>query len=77
MSIQPQPAPTASAIGSCPTIIPIVGHPALEIYPGPSQHPTTPIQNYYIYTMDVMVSNLCEETWIYSLNVFYALEGTF
>ena len=36
------PAPTASAIGPCPTIIQIVGRPGTEIYPGPSHHPTTP-----------------------------------
>ena len=38
----PPPAPTASAIGPCPTTIQIVGRPALEVYPGPSHHPTTP-----------------------------------
>ena len=42
MSNQPPPAPTASAIGPCPTIIQIVGPPALEVYPGPSHHPTIP-----------------------------------
>ena len=41
MSKQPPPVPTASAIGPCPTIIQIVGRPALEVYPGPSHHPTT------------------------------------
>ena len=42
MSKPPPPAPTASAIGPCPTTIKIVGTPALEVYPGPSHHPTTP-----------------------------------
>ena len=37
MSKQPPLAPTASAIGPCPTIT-----PALEVSPGPSHHPTTP-----------------------------------
>ena len=43
MSKQPRPAPIASAIGPCTTIIQIVGRQvALEVYPGPSHHPTTP-----------------------------------
>ena len=39
----PPPAPTARAIGPCPTIIQIEGRPgpALEVYPGPSHHLTT------------------------------------
>ena len=41
MSNQPPPAPTASAVGPCPTVIQIVA-PALEVYPAPSPHPTTP-----------------------------------
>ena len=36
------PAPTASAIGPCPTIIQLQDAPVLEVYPGPSHHPTTP-----------------------------------
>ena len=43
MSKQPPSAPTASAVGPCPTVIQIVGRPALEVYPGPSHHPTTPM----------------------------------
>ena len=35
------PAPTASAIGPCPTVIQIVGRPG-TVYPTPSHHPTTP-----------------------------------
>ena len=42
MSKQPPPAPTASAVGPCPTVIQIVGAPALEVYPARSHHPTTP-----------------------------------
>ena len=37
------PTPTASAVGPCPTIIQIVGRPALEVYPGPSH--TCPLPN--------------------------------
>ena len=36
------PALTASATDPCPTIIQIIGRPALEVYPGPSHDPTTP-----------------------------------
>ena len=36
-------APTASAVGPCPTISQIRRTPrALEVYPAPSHHPTTP-----------------------------------
>ena len=42
MSKQRPPAPTASAVGPCPTEIQIVGRPALEVYPTPLHHPTTP-----------------------------------
>ena len=31
MSKQPPPAPTASAVGPCPTVIKIVGRPGTEI----------------------------------------------
>ena len=42
MSKQPPPAPIASAIGPCPTVIQTVGRLALEVYPGPMHHPTIP-----------------------------------
>ena len=38
MSKQTPPAPTAGAVGPCPTVIKIVGRPGT----GPSHHPTTP-----------------------------------
>ena len=41
MSKQAPPASTASAVGPCLTIIKI-GRTALEVYPAPSHHPTTP-----------------------------------
>ena len=43
MSKQPPPAPTASAVGPCPTIIQIVGRPGTESLPGtiaPPNHPS-------------------------------------
>ena len=42
MSTQPPPAPTASAIGPCPTIIQIVGRPGTGSLPrtiAPPDHP--------------------------------------
>ena len=42
MSKQPQPAPTASAVGPCPTIIQIVGRPSTGSLPStiaPPDHP--------------------------------------
>ena len=45
MSEQPQPAPTASAIGPCPTEIQIVGRPGTRSLPStiaPLDHPLGP-----------------------------------
>ena len=42
MSKPPPPAGTESAIGPCPTIIKLVGRPALKVYPAPSHHPISP-----------------------------------
>ena len=42
MSKQPQPAPTASAVGPCPTVIQIVGRPGTGSLPStiaPPDHP--------------------------------------
>ena len=44
MSKQPPPAPTASAVGPCPTLIKIVGRPGTGSLPStiaPSDHPST------------------------------------
>ena len=44
MSKQPPPAPTASAVGPCPTVIQIVGRPGTGSLPStiaPPDHPTT------------------------------------
>ena len=51
MSKQPPSAPTAGAVGPCPTLIQTSRTPALEVYPGPSHHPTTPAfaKNYLGY----------------------------
>ena len=45
MSKPPQPAPTASAIGPCPTVIKIVGRPGTGSLPStiaPPDHPPPP-----------------------------------
>ena len=45
MSKQPPPAPTASAVGPCPTVIKIVGRPGTESLPStfaPPDHPRLP-----------------------------------
>ena len=42
MSKQPPPAPTASAVGPCPTVSKLQDIPALEVYPAPPHHPTNP-----------------------------------
>ena len=42
MSKQPPPAPTASAVGPCPTVIQIAGRPGTESLPrtiAPPDHP--------------------------------------
>ena len=48
MSKQPPPAPTASAIGPCPTIIQIVGRPGTGSLPStfaPPDHPPGLLRN--------------------------------
>ena len=54
MSKQPPPAPTASAVGPCPT-------PALEVYPAPSHHPTTHLSgvNFPFLDGDIPRSTSC------------------
>ena len=42
MSKQPQPAPTASAVGPCPTMIQIVGRPGTGSLPRPIAPPDYP-----------------------------------
>ena len=53
ISKQPPPAPTASAVGPCPTIIQIVGRPALEVYLAPWHPPTTPRKLRKILLFDI------------------------
>ena len=45
MSKQPQPAPTASAVSSCPTIIQIVGRPGTRSLPMAIAPPDHPLHN--------------------------------
>ena len=42
MSKQPPPAPTASAVGPCPTVIQIVGRPNTESLPSTIAPPDQP-----------------------------------
>ena len=42
MSKQPPPAPTASAVGPCPTIIQIVGRPGTRSLPSTIEPPDHP-----------------------------------
>ena len=47
MSKQPPPAPTASAVGPCPTVIQIVGRPGTGSLPStiaPPDHPSLQVQ---------------------------------
>ena len=48
MSKQPPPAPTASAVGPCPTVIQIVGRPGTGSLPStiaPPDHPSAWLVN--------------------------------
>ena len=45
MSKQPPPAPTASAVGPCPTIIQIVGRPGTGSLPSTIAPPDHPLVN--------------------------------
>ena len=45
MSKPPQPAPTASAIGPCPTVIQIVGRPGTGSLPSTIAPPDYPSQD--------------------------------
>ena len=59
MSKQPPPAPTASAIGPCPTIIQIVGRPGTGSLPrtiAPPDHPSPEFDpNYFISFHEIML----------------------
>ena len=64
MSKPPPTAPTASAIGPCPTVIKIVGRPgtALEVYPAPSHHPTTRL--FQEGQLSVTGESMCTKYWL-------------
>ena len=49
MSKQPPPAPTASAVGPCPTVIQIVGRPDTGSLPSTIAPPDHPNQTKYHY----------------------------
>ena len=50
MSKQPPPAPTASAVGPCPTVIQIVGRPGTGSLPSTIAPPDHPRENQTLLT---------------------------
>ena len=50
MSKQPPPQPTASAVGPCPTVIQIVGHPGTGNLPSIITPPGHPLFNLYTHS---------------------------
>ena len=51
MSKQPPPAPTASAVGPCPTVIQIVGRPGTGSLPStiaPPDHPQCKVEGHAV-----------------------------
>ena len=49
MSKQPPPAPTASALGPCPTVIQIVGRPGTGSLPSTIASPDHPRRHVILY----------------------------
>ena len=49
MSKQPPPAPTASAVGPCPSVIQIVGRPSTGRLPSTIAPPDTPVHKRGLY----------------------------
>ena len=49
LSKQPPPAPTASAVGPCPTVIQIVGRPGTGSLPSTIAPPDHPLRYYCIH----------------------------
>ena len=64
MSKQPPPAPTASAVGPCPTVIKIVGRPGTESLPStfaPPDHPLNVAESFEQFWYRVT-----QETFLYN-----------
>ena len=58
MSKQPPPAPTASTIGPCPTVIQVVGRPGAGSFPStlaPPDHPTHLFRTYLLISVAFVV----------------------
>ena len=51
MSKQPPPAPTASVVGPCPTVIQIVGRPGTGSLPSPIAPPDHPLGKSMAYSV--------------------------
>ena len=58
MSKQPPPAPTASAVGPCPTVIQIVGRPGTGSLPSTIAPPDHPL--------NISFKNLKHDNYIYT-----------
>ena len=66
MSKQPPPAPTASAIGPCPTIIQIVGRPGTGSLPRTIAPPDQPREHFN--GADLLLTCVRDTRKIYSYN---------
>ena len=59
MSKQPPPAPTASAVGPCPTVIQIVGRPGTGSLPSTIAPPDHPLQ---IWKLSLEIISYCSSS---------------
>ena len=64
MSKQPPPAPTASAVGPCPTVIQIVGRPGTGSLPSTIAPPTIGLQSLSTNRNDLPLKSWRTNQWI-------------
>ena len=76
MSKQPPPAPTASAVGPCPTIIKIVGRPGTGSLPSTFAPPDRPFSNGRIVKLCKRAARLASEDIILKVVESLALNGS-
>ena len=76
MSKQPPPAPTASAVGPCPTVIQIVGRPGTGSLPrtkAPPDHPLRTAYNtfmHFIFTFTLVIQRTLVITTVFVIKDF-------